>query len=585
MENKQLEFDLNGHSSLVLELTGDPWTDFGIVSLCAELRMIAPDFLVEGPFLTENEATITIDVSDVEKVKTWFNDRLKNRWNQIYWLSKDARIYNKTLMRNVSLQYDVEGFIVTDEKIPIIKDEKKLIKGLSFQTQKKNEMQVATHRLNFIGTKSDVGKIKREKENIVHDFVENWILPEGKKVCEISGRASQKLKEARQVVNPFWNKHQNVEVRGSDGRDTKTKVRRNINAKVSPTLWFVNLYTSLDSHIPFVYKHPTRLLVLPEIADLSLLAKVYELLQINLKDISDKNELFTSTNLRGILKSSDPYSLAITLFHNIFYKFTTKEEWDLAPWEEPDEVRHQVTRWVIIPFSREQNIRFGNFHTIEVNHRLYDFIKPIRLGESDEIRLVPDILSRVSFSAGGENAVRYLSKAIATSDPQLIKTAFFRLWKHADAIKFHPQKDPPHPVKLLLHFIRHFLEVNTVLDKETREDLRELGRTIGTVFSSDVTLISKLYNVSSANALFEFLNQALFRLYKVGRIGEVKTDGFLHAEVQGDNKSISRVKDERITRVLDKLFEETDAWKPMAETLSTFASLYAFNTNFFKSKN
>ena len=214
------------------------------------------------------------------------------------------------------------------KKFRLRRDQKKRIKELSPQTQVKNEIRVATHRLNFIGTLgrlSDVQKIKREKENIVHDFVENWILPEGKKVCEISGRVSKKLEEVHQVVNPFLNKHQNVKVRGFGGTNTYSKV--------SPILRFVNLCTTLDSHIPFVYKHPTTLLILPEIADLSLLARVYELLQINLKDISDKNELYTSTNLRGILRASDAYSLAITLFHNIFYKFTTEEEWDLAPWE------------------------------------------------------------------------------------------------------------------------------------------------------------------------------------------------------------------------------------------------------------
>ena len=580
MKNQQLELDLSGNSTLTLELTGNPWTDFGIVSLCAELRMTAPDFLVEGPLLTENEATITINISDIETVKAWFNDRLKSRWNQIYWLSKEARLYNKSLMHNVSLKPDVEGFVVTDEKIPITQEQKNRIKELSPQTQVKNEIRVATHRLNFIGTlgrAGDVQKIKREKENIVHDFVENWILPEGKKVCEISGRVSKKLKEVHQVVNPFLNKHQNVKVRGFGGTNTYSKV--------SPILRFVNLCTTLDSHIPFVYKHPTTLLILPEIADLSLLARVYELLQINLKDISDKNELYTSTNLRGILRASDAYSLAITLFHNIFYKFTTEEEWDLAPWEEPGEVRHQVTRWVIIPFTREQNIRFGNFNTIEVDRRLYDFIKPIPYNENDDIRLVLDILSCISFSAGGEYAVRYLSQAIATSDPQLMKTTIFRFWKHADAINFRPQKDRPHPVNLLPHFIQYFLEVNTVLNKEIRKDLQELGRTIGDVFSSDVTLISKLYNVSSENALREFLKQVLYRLYKVGRVGEVKSDRILHAEVHGENKSISNVKDERITRILDKLSEDTNAWKLIAETLSTFASLYAFRANFFKSKN
>ena len=240
---------------------------------------------------------------------------------------------------------------------------------------------------------------------------------------------------------------------------------------------------------------------------------------------------------------------------------------------------------MIIPFTREQNIRFGNFNTIEVDRRLYDFIKPIPYNENDDIRLVLDILSCISFSAGGEYAVRYLSQAIATSDPQLMKTAIFRFWKHADAINFRPQKDRPHPVKLLPHFIRYFLEVNAVLNDETRDDLRALGYTIGSVFSSDVTLISKLYNVSSENAFREFLNQVLFRLYKVGRVGKTLPDGKRQIEIQGESKTVTHISVERITRILDELSKNSDKWKPMAETLSTFASLNAFNANFFKSTN
>ena len=580
MENQQLELDLSSNSSLVLELTGNPWADFGIVSLCAELRLIAPDFLAEGPFLTENEATITFDVSDKEKVKAWFSDTLRSRWNQIYWLSKDARIYNKSLMHNVSLKYDVEGFVVTDEKIPVTEEQKRRIKELSPRAEVKNEIRIATHRLNFVGTlgkKGDVQKIRKEKETIVHNFVENWISPEGKKVCEISGRVSNKLEEVHQVVNPFLNKHQNVKVRGFGGTNTY--------AKVNPIFRFVNLCTSLDSHIPFVYKHPTTLLILPEIVDLSLLAQIYERLQINLKDISDKSELSTSTNLRGIRRASDKYSLAIVLFHNIFYQFTVEDEWDFAPWEESEEVPKRITRWMIIPFAREQNIRFGNFHTIQIDHRLYDFIQPIPFKGKDKIRLVPDILSCIDFGAGGENAVRYLSQAIATSDPQLMKTAIFGIWKHADAINFRPQKDRSHPVRLLPHFIKYFLEVNTVLNDETREDLRALGSTIGSVFSSDVTLISKLYNISSENAFHEFLKQVSFRLYKVGRVGKTQPDGIRQIEVHGETKTVTRVSIERITRITAKLYEDPAAWKPMAETLSTFASLNAFNANFFKSTN
>ena len=432
---------------------------------------------------------------------------------------------------------------------------------------------------------TDARKIKQQRETVVRNFVKNWVSPIGKKICEVSGRRSDKLEKVLQMTNPFSNKHHNVRVRGFRGS--------NNNFEVGPILHYVNLCTTLDPHIPYIYNpsakpDPTAYLVLPEVANLSLLAEVYVRLRINLKDISDRNQLSTSTNLRNIRRVSDAYSLAIVLFHNIFYRFTVEAEsedegsWSFEPlpFGEPDEICRQLTRWVVIPFARKQNIRFGNFRTIEVNHRLYDFIRPIPFGVGDDIRLVPDILGCIDFSVGGENAIRHLSKAIATSDTRLLKTAIFGFWKHSDAIKFSPQKGRRHPVRLLRYFIQHFLEVNAVLNDELRADLRALGNIIGSVFSSDVTLISKLYNVSSEGAFRGFLNQALFRLYKVGRSGEVR-DGKLHTEVQGESKSMTRVNRDRITRILDETNDET--WKPMAETLSTFASLSAYNAKFFKS--
>ena len=556
----------SSEAKLTLSLTGNPWTDFGIVSLCEELRLSDPPFLVEQPFLTENEATITINVSDIEMVETWFNGMLKSRWNQIYWLSRVGKILNR------SLTYDTEGFVVTDEKTQITKSEKAQVKELSSQTQVKDEMPIVQTRLNFIGMPADARKIKRDREMLVQNFLQNWILPQGKKKCEISGRPSDKLEKVLQMVNPFSNKHHNIKIRGFLGN--------NNNFEVGPILHFVQLCTTLEPHIPFVYNpsskpDPTTFLILPEIADLSLLARVYARLQMNLKDISDKRETATSTNLRGIRRASDTYSLAITLFHNIFYLFTVEAEsdndgsWDFAPLGEPEQVRRQVTRWVIIPFARKQNIRFGNFHIVEVDHRLYDFIRPIPFGDGDEIRLVPDIMSCTEFSSpGGENAIRHLSQAIATSDTRLMKNAIFELWKHTDAINFRPQKGKLHPVRLLRYFIQYFLEVNAVLNEELREDLRAIANTVGQIFNRDVTLISKLYNISSENTFRSVLNQVIFRLYKVST---------------GDAAdALLPLRQERIRHILDEISPEN--WKEMAETLSTFVSLSAFNANVFESK-
>ena len=556
----------SSEAKLTLSLTGNPWTDFGIVSLCEELRLSTPSFLIEEPFLTENEATITIDISDIETAETWFNRMLKSRWNQIYWLSRVGKILNR------SLTYDTEGFVVADEKTQITEGEKARVKELSSLTQVKDEMPIVQTRLNFIGMPADARKIKRDREMLVQNFLQNWILPQGKKKCEISGRPSDKLEKVLQMVNPFSNKHHNIKIRGFLGN--------NNNFEVGPILHFVQLCTTLEPHIPFVYNpfskpDPTTFLILPEIADLSLLTRVYARLQMNLKDISERRETATSTNLRGIRRASDTYSLAITLFHNIFYLFTVEAEsdndgsWDFAPLGEPEQVRRQVTRWVIIPFARKQNIRFGNFHVVEVDHRLYDFIRPIPFGSGDEIRLVPDIVSCTEFSGpGGENAIRHLSQAITTSDTQLMKDAIFEFWKHTDVINFRPQKGKPHPVRLLRYFIQHFLEVNAVLNEELREDLRAIANTVGQIFNRDVTLISKLYNISSENTFRSVLNQVIFRLYKVST---------------GDAaNALLPLRQERIRHILDEISPEN--WKEMAETLSTFVSLSAFNANVFESR-
>ena len=556
----------SSEAKLTLSLTGNPWTDFGIVSFCEELRLSTPSFLIEEPFLTENEATITIDISDIETAETWFNRMLKSRWNQIYWLSRVGKILNR------SLTYDTEGFVVTDEKTQVTEGEKARVKELSSLTQVKDEMPIVQTRLNFIGMPADARKIKRDREMLVQNFLQNWILPQGKKKCEISGRPSDKLEKVLQMVNPFSNKHHNIKIRGFLGN--------NNNFEVGPILHFVQLCTTLESHIPFVYNpfskpDPTTFLILPEIADLSLLTRVYARLQMNLKDISERRETATSTNLRGIRRASDTYSLAITLFHNIFYLFTVEAEsdndgsWDFAPLGEPEQVRRQVTRWVIIPFARKQNIRFGNFHVVEVDHRLYDFIRPIPFGSGDEIRLVPDIVSCTEFSGpGGENAIRHLSQAITTSDTQLMKDAIFEFWKHTDVINFRPQKGKPHPVRLLRYFIQHFLEVNAVLNEELREDLRAIANTVGQIFNRDVTLISKLYNISSENTFRSVLNQVIFRLYKVST---------------GDAAdALLPLRQERIRHILDEISPEN--WKEMAETLSTFVSLSAFNANVFESR-
>ena len=510
---------------------------------------------------------ITIDTSDLETIEEWLNQRFRYRWNQLYWLSRGAKILG---CGRGSLSYD-NGFVDRDEsQMQTTEEDRAEIKEKWKNSNIRDTMPLTQLRSNFIGINGNANKFRTEQQTNIREFIANWQNPIGKKVCEMSGRTTAKPRKLLQVVNPFATKHHNTKVRGAHGSS--------VNPTIGPLYYLISLCATLDKDIPFnvdTAKRTTRL-ILPDVQNLDLLAKVYARLKDNLKDLDQPNELWTFTNLRTMFGSTNRYSLAISLFHNIFYEFSPSDDeegeggWDFSPLvEETTESVRQLTRWVIIPFTKGQNVIFQNFHTVDVDARLYDYIKPIDF-KPRQIQLVPDILVRMlSRTPDGEDALGQLSQAIATSVPSLMKNALFNLWKHQDAVFISPQRGAPHPVRLLSTFINHFLEVNQVLDKELREDLRAIGTTIGKIFYKDVTLISKLFNISSVNAFRDTLNIVMFRLYKFST-GE-------------DAKRAVPVKQERIDHILNELTDKN--YKEIAETLSTYVCLNAYNAKVFESKS
>ena len=562
---EQLELDMNSNTSLILQLTGNPWTDFGIVSFCEELQSTPFICRLE---LTPYEATITTDVANLKRFEEWLNQIFMVRWNRLYWLSRGAKILEHT-----RLSYDDQGFIDSDKsQIPVTEEECLRIKEQWKNSTVKDRMSLIQMRFNFVGIGNNAKKFKTEQQNNIRDFIQDWQSKGGKKVCEMSGSSCSKSKDLLQVVNPLANKHHNTKVRGFYGSA--------VVPKIGPIYYLFSLCATLDENVPFVYnpaKQSIRL-ILPEIRNLELLAKVHQRLNENLRDDLRQKELYPYTNLRTQIRVTNQYSLAISLFHNIFYEFSppneedveTEGKWDFSPLVEASiQSVSQLTRWIIIPYAKGQVVTFQTFHTVEVDTRLYDFIKPIDF-KPLPIKLVPDILIRLSSrTPDGENALGQLSQAIATSTPSLMKNALFNLWKHWDAILISPQRGAPHPVRLLKPFVNHFLEVNQMLDPGLREDLRALGTTIGTIFYRDVTLVSKLFNISSVNAFREALNVVMFRLYKFST-GE-------------SAKNAVPIKQERINHILDELTDGN--YKEVAETLSTYVCLSAYNAKVFESKS
>ena len=586
---EQLTLDLGDKSSqLVLELTGNPWTDFGIVSFCAELRLGDPQFLIEKPILAEDKAIITIDVSDTEKVKAWFYQTLRDKWNCIHHPSLVAKLLRYTPNRENGFISPDEMIDITDVDLEVIKNEL-VERGIKRKKTIDDKEPVFERRPNFVGRPGDIKILKEKLQLIVDEMMDSLTIKSGKKYCKITGLPFKEDKNVTQYINPFTNKHHYHPPRGT--------ISGAGYSKVSPIHYLVNMLTTLCPNIPFVRDAEINL-ILPVIPDLHLLSEIYNRLLggNNLKDLSDNEEIHTFTNLRDLRAPYDDYYLAIYLFHNIFYRFSKKENRLLFnPIDDPERNIRLLTRWVKIPFTRPRRptkpIQFGNFHHIEIDQKLYKYICPISLNDSFKIQLVPDILYRIrpilikgKRDIRGEHSLGYLSKSIATSNPKLMKVAIFNLWKHSDCIDIHfnKQTETPHPLQMFRHFIQYFLKENDVLnDEKLRNDLSALGTQIGKVFSRDITLISKLYNASSKSAFTAVLKQIMFRLCKIGLLdGEVEDDGKFRlkvVKVKGEKKPLTRVDPKKVSDVLDRLTQEN--WAQIAETLSTFASLSAFNEN------
>lgn len=558
-----------------LTLTGNPWSDLGIVSFCQELMDSNPPFLDGTPVWTKYSVNVRFhDTAPREDLEAWFAELLRTRWNQLYWPSRAAKALGQRLV------FDKEGFVDTGKTFPLTKEQKEQVQEkVGTAIQLKDEARVAQARLTYIGVPKDERTLRVELESIVAEFIASCAaMQEASKTCDLCGRASDMLHPMTQSNNPLLNKHHNSKVRGVMGS--------NGYYEVCPVCRLTNLFATLEPSVPFVYQPSERetFLILPDIPDFDLLNRVTQRLDRNLLDLSRPDAFHTSTNLREEW-ARDEWSLALVVFHNIFYEFSvpiqseSEGEWNWNPVFDEKRDVPRLTRWLILPFAKPQNVRFGNIHVVEIDHRLYDFIKPIPFNDETDLRLIPDVLSRIRPRRADQiDLTRRLSRAVATSDTAAMNDALFRLWKHVDDVFVSPRAGRPHPLRLLPRFIQHFLEVNDVLDGQLREDLRALGHTIGSVFSRDVTLVSKIYNASSESALREVLKQALFRLYKVGLSGERTDKGLLRVKMQGDAKEVTRISGERITRLLDNLSPAN--WKAMAETLSTFVCLSAFNANF-----
>jgi hypothetical protein len=288
-----------------------------------------------------------------------------------------------------------------------------------------------------------------------------------------------------------------------------------------------------------------------------------------LADITNPAWATSSTNIQG-LYHSDPYSGLVSLFHCLRNPLPAKVlvEDGLAPQELP-----RLTRWITSQFKRATYVSFGTFHTIDVNHHLFEYVQPLSYQRRDEqsmvYLLVRDVVNRMQWPANG--VAKLFSRALVESSISAMKVALWSFYKDYDAFMFYRvSKDQPSVLSLLKAFIAHFVGKEDRLEPELRDAAKNIGKVVGRAFPRDITLLSRIYNIHDAAEMREALKMVLFRLEKAG-VDQAKRDN-----VQ-DSERLFPISNKAFEVLLNGICEEN--LRELADVFSIFASLNAFNAN------
>lgn len=433
---------------------GDPWSMFGLISFWFALQGEHPFFsgdLRLDPF--KIELSVKTDPDSIEQMKEWLRSVLQHRWNELFWRSPTAKIFDRPLT------YE-DGFVDINDKIELNAGMRKSAKEDHKRTL--NEIEaVAKARDNFIGvggSKGDAGALKASIAETVEYFVDQLIERTGRQTCDICGRQCPKRWPARQYLNPFINKHHNTKVRDAHVADSGY-------FQICPECRMICLFATLDRNVPFVRKGNNRSVIIPDIKDLKLLRDVYIRLRQNLVDLRADDALSIWTNLRTHW-ANDTHSLTVALLHNIMFRFSDSNggnwTWDPAA---ANIEKIATARWYVLPFTKGKNVNFGAIRSIKPKHNAYRLIEELSLSDGRTFYPVPDLLAHIREVNRGSFSVGLLSKAVATCDSRILTNGLRFLCseyiKGSDKAKvgIFPQKGRPHAVLCLEPFVNHFLEV------------------------------------------------------------------------------------------------------------------------------
>jgi hypothetical protein len=492
--------------NIELNLTGDPWMDWGLAAyaqLCEEnSNVFSPEISL---------GWLKLHIYDPDEARELIVDFLRQLLDRIVLLPAEAKLLGYPHKRTAEGYYDPEqSWLLSKE------EEEQALE--SFRTQyaarvrpaKENELKYppfnpnkklqASLKRNYPGLKKDWRKLQQNLHGDVTAFIHQWSHEVAEGVyCSLCGRVASEEFEMRQNKNPFYNQHHNNKIRGH-----KSSVSVNT---MCPTCNFLNIFAAASADLPYFIEDRTHVLV-PQVDNLATLVEIRKLIRNNSWDMDDPWLISYRTNIRELpSRKPDLYTSLIGVYWNLKYKYmrdshTGQEDWGLGL---SLEQQKQVERWIVFRYSKGQNVIFAHFNYLRVNSRLFQLLDKVSYGSEGEREgdLYRDLLRTMPMGKG--RAREEFSQGLVMKDWRLVAQAVFSLFKEGENFSS----------ALWTRFFDFALEVDKVLSGELLEDVKTVGTTLGRAFSRDIGMMSAINNVHDEASLRKVLKDAFMKMHKI----------------------------------------------------------------------
>jgi hypothetical protein len=489
-----------------LNLTGDPWMDWG---LAAFAQLCEENVAIFSPEIAQGWIKLKIDApGEARDLVVTF---LKQLLDSTVLLPAEAKLLGYPRTRTAEGYYDIEqrwslGKEEEDRALESFRNrfaagkkpsEGKEIKYPAFKPNKKSGVSL---KRNYPGLKKDWQKLHQNLEDNIKAFFRQWEQESATdKFCSLCGRATSTQFEMRQNKNPFYNQHHNNKIRGHQSSVT-------VNS-MCPTCNFLNIFAAASADLPYFVEEKTHVLV-PQVDNLSTLMEIRKLIRNNSLDMDAPMLISYRTNIRGLpYWRPDLYTSLIGVYWNLKHKYMrqpniNQEDWGLGL---SLDQQNQVERWIVFRYSKGQNVILTHFNYLRVNNRLFQLLDTVKYGpdEAKEGNLYRDLLRTMPTGKG--RAREDFSHGLVMKNWRLVSQAVFSLFKDGENFAS----------ALWARFFDYALEVDEVLSEELLEDVKTVGNTLGRAFAKDIGMMSAINNVHDEASLRKVLKDAFMKMHKI----------------------------------------------------------------------